>query len=113
VIITTPHTLSLADAQRGIAMFEKVSVPVLGLVQNMSVFTCPCCGAQTHVFGTGEKVKRLCADKGIDFLADVPLHPRISEDAQEGKPTVVAEPGGERAEVFMGLARALAEKVGL
>ncbi|KAB5583046.1 nucleotide binding protein [Coniochaeta sp. 2T2.1] len=113
IIITTPHTLSLSDAARGIAMFEKVSVPVLGLVQNMSVFTCPCCQTQSHIFGTGEKVKQLCAKRGIDFLADVPLHPRIAEDAQEGKPTVVAEPGGERAEVFMELARGLGRKVGL
>ncbi|OIW24472.1 P-loop containing nucleoside triphosphate hydrolase protein [Coniochaeta ligniaria NRRL 30616] len=113
VIITTPHTLSLSDAVRGISMFDKVSVPVLGLVQNMSVFTCPCCATQTHVFGTSDKVKQLCAERQIEFLADVPLHPRIAEDAQEGKPTVVAEPGGERAEVFMSLARRLGEKVGL
>lgn len=113
LIVTTPHTLSLADAQRGIAMFDKVSVPVLGLVQNMSVFACPCCGTETRVFGAGEKVKQLCADRGIDLLADVPLHPRIAEDAQEGRPTVVAEPGGERAGVFMDLARRLGEKVGL
>jgi ATP-binding protein involved in chromosome partitioning len=113
VIVTTPHTLSLVDAQRGIAMFEKVSVPVLGLVQNMSLFTCPCCNTQTPVFGTGEKVKELCKSKEIEFLVDVPLHPRIAEDAQEGKPTVVAEPGGERAGVFMDLAKRLAGKVGL
>lgn len=95
-------------------MFDKVSVPVLGLVQNMSIFTCPCCNTQTHVFGTGERVKQLCADRDIEFLADVPLHPRIAEDAQDGKPTVVAEePGSERAEVFMALARRLGEKVGL
>lgn len=94
-------------------MFEKVSVPVLGLVQNMSLFTCPCCNTSTPVFGTGERVRQLCAERGIEFLADVPLHPRISEDAQDGKPTVVAEPGGERAEVFIGLARVLAGKVGL
>ena len=94
-------------------MFEKVSVPVLGLVQNMSVFTCPCCNTPSHIFGTGEKVKQLCADKGIDFLADVPLHPRIAEDAQEGKPTVVAEPDSERAAVFMELAKGLGGRVGL
>jgi ATP-binding protein involved in chromosome partitioning len=113
VIITTPHTLSLVDAQRGIGMFEKVAVPVLGMVQNMSLFTCPCCNTQTPVFGTGEKVKTLCKERGIEFLADVPLHARIAEDAQEGKPTVVAEPGGDRAAVFMELAKRLGEKVGL
>lgn len=113
MIVTTPHTLSLADATRGLAMWEKVAVPVLGIVQNMSVFRCPCCGTESHVFGTGEKVKALCRDKGIEVLADVPLHPRIAEDAQEGKPTVAAEPEGERAGVFMDLARDLAGRVGL
>jgi ATP-binding protein involved in chromosome partitioning len=113
LIITTPHTLSLADATRGLAMWEKVSVPVLGLVQNMSVFTCPCCGKPSHVFGTGEKVKALCESKGIDILADVPLHPRIAEDAQDGRPTVAADPKGEGAGVFMDLARKVGGLVGL
>lgn len=113
VVVTTPHSLSLADAARGLAMWDKVSVPVLGAVQNMSVFACPCCGAETHVFGSGEKVRELCRDRGIEVLADVPLHPRIAEDAQEGRPTVAAEPDGKGAGVFMDLARGLARQVGL
>jgi len=113
VVVTTPHTLSLADATRGLAMWEKVSVPVLGLVQNMSVFSCPCCGTKSHVFGTGERVRRLCEERGVEMLADVPLHPRIAEDAQEGRPTVAAEPEGEGARVFMDLARRLGRMVGL
>lgn len=113
VVVSTPHTLALADAARGLAMWDKVGVPVLGAVQNMSLFACPCCGGESHVFGSGRRLRELCAEKGIDVLADVPLHPRIAEDAQDGMPTVAAEPEGKQAAVFMDLARALAGRVGL
>ncbi|KAF3761543.1 P-loop containing nucleoside triphosphate hydrolase protein [Cryphonectria parasitica EP155] len=113
VIITTPHTLSVKDAIKGINMFKKVNVPLLGLVNNMSLFTCPDCGGRHHIFGSGEGVRKVCAEQDIAFLGDIPLHQNIGSQAQEGKPTVVAEPGSERAETFMRIARDVREKIGL
>ncbi|KAK4453913.1 P-loop containing nucleoside triphosphate hydrolase protein [Podospora aff. communis PSN243] len=113
VIVTTPHTLAVVDAVKGVDMFGKVGVPLLGLVQNMSVFCCPGCGSETAVFGTGEKVKGICKEHGMEFLGDVPLHPNIGEDASQGKPTVVAEPESSRALVFMDVARKIGRKIGL
>ncbi|PSS03472.1 nucleotide-binding protein 1 [Coniella lustricola] len=112
VIITTPHTLSVKDAVKGINMFKKVNVPILGLVNNMSLFTCPHCGGQHHVFGSGEGVRRVCAEHEIALLGDIPLHQNIGTHSQEGKPTVVAEPGTERAEVFMAIARDVGGRIG-
>ena len=113
VVVTTPHVLAVKDAVKGVGMFGKVGVPVLGLVQNMSVFKCPCCGEETKVFGGDEKVLRMCEEYGIEMLGDVPLHPNIGEDGSRGKPTVAAEPESDRAKVFMDVARKLAGKVGL
>ncbi|KAK3994573.1 iron-sulfur protein [Cladorrhinum sp. PSN332] len=113
VVVTTPHTLAVKDAIKGVNMFDKVEVPVLGLIQNMSVFCCPNCETQTAVFGGTEGVKTMCAEKRLEFLGDVPLHPSIGEDGSRGKPTVVAEPESVRAKVFMDVARRLAEKIGL
>ncbi|EAA31178.1 P-loop containing nucleoside triphosphate hydrolase protein [Neurospora crassa] len=113
VIVTTPHTLAIKDAVKGVNMFRKVDIPILGVVQNMSVFCCPGCGKETHVFGGTEGVTKVCEEMDMEFLGDVPLHPSIGEDGGRGKPTVVSEPGGKEAEVFMGLGRRVAELVGL
>lgn len=113
VVVTTPHALAVQDAVKGVDMFRKVAVPLLGLVQNMSVFRCPHCHGDTAVFGSSDRVQRACADHGLDFLGDVPLHPNIGEDASRGKPTVVAEPQSERAKVFMDIATTLASKIDL
>ncbi|KAJ0109841.1 nucleotide-binding protein 1 [Diaporthe amygdali] len=113
VIVTTPHSLSVKDAVKGINMFKKVNVPLLGLVNNMSLFTCPDCGGKHHIFGSSDGVQRVCRDHDIAFLGDIPLHQNIGSHAQEGKPTVVAEPGSERAEAFLGIARDLGGKIGL
>jgi len=94
-------------------MFKKVHVPILGLVQNMSLFHCPHCAEPTAVFGPSDGVRGTCKDHGVDFLGDIPLHPRIGDDAHQGRPTVVAEPGSERAEIFMRLARDIGGKIGL
>lgn len=94
-------------------MFKKVNVPILGLVNNMSLFTCPNCGGQHPIFGSGEGVRRVCAEQEIAFLGDIPLHQNIGTHSQEGKPTVVAEAESERAEVFMGIARQVGGKIGL
>ena len=111
--MTTPHTLAVKDAVKGINMFRKVNVPILGLVQNMSLFCCPGCGEQTAVFGPGERVRSVCGQHDIDFLGDVPLHPSIGDDAHSGRPTVVSEPESERASTFLEIAGSISRKIGL
>ncbi|KAK1251738.1 hypothetical protein MKX07_007217, partial [Trichoderma sp. CBMAI-0711] len=113
VIVTTPHTLATKDAVKGINMFKTVGVDILGLVQNMSLFHCPNCNHDTHVFGSNKRVEKLCQDHDIDFLGDIPLHPNIGDDGERGKPTVVSEPSSERASAFLHIARAICPKIGL
>ncbi|KAG6016126.1 hypothetical protein E4U43_004171 [Claviceps pusilla] len=113
VIVTTPHTLATKDAVKGINMFKTVNVNILGLVQNMSLFTCPHCHGETHVFGSNERVDKLCTEHGMDFLGDIPLHPSIGDDGERGKPTVVSEPSSKRAAAFLQIAQAILPKVGL
>ncbi|KAK9440982.1 cytosolic Fe-S cluster assembling factor NBP35 [Metarhizium brunneum] len=113
IIVTTPHTLATKDAVKGINMFKAVGVNILGLVQNMSLFVCPHCHGETNVFGSNERVERLCKDHEICFLGDIPLHPNIGDDAEKGKPTVVAEPSSERASAFLRVADKILPKVGL
>ncbi|TKW57754.1 Iron-sulfur protein NUBPL [Colletotrichum tanaceti] len=113
VIVTTPHTLAVKDAVKGINMFNKVNVNILGLIQNMSLFNCPHCHGDTHVFGSNERVERMCRDHNISFLGDVPLHQSIGDNADLGKPTVAAEPTSERAEIFLKIARDIAPKIDL
>lgn len=93
-------------------MFNKVSVPVLGMVQNMSVFVCPHCAQSTHIFGS-EGVAKQCAKHGIDLLGDIPLHASICDDADRGKPTVVGQPDGTRAKAFVRIAEEVGRRVGL
>lgn len=94
-------------------MFKKVNVPLLGLVNNMSLFTCPDCGSQHSIFGSSDGVRRVCDEHSIPFLGDIPLHQNIGSHAQEGKPTVVAEPESERAQRFMDIASTVAGQIGL
>ncbi|XP_042297035.1 iron-sulfur protein NUBPL isoform X3 [Sceloporus undulatus] len=91
VIVSTPQDIALLDARRGTEMFRKVNVPVLGLVQNMSIFQCPKCKHETHIFGA-DGVKNLASDLGLDILGDVPLHVHIRETSDAGKPIVVSQP---------------------
>ncbi|KAG9752379.1 hypothetical protein KCU59_g1804, partial [Aureobasidium melanogenum] len=95
--------VALKDAVRGVEMFRKVKVPILGMVQNMSAFTCPNCSTTHSIFGREGVIKK-CDEMNIKLLADIPLHPSICEDADRGKPTVVAEPDSLRAQVFKDLA---------
>ncbi|KAI1111313.1 P-loop containing nucleoside triphosphate hydrolase protein [Nemania sp. NC0429] len=113
LIVTTPHTLAVKDAAKGINMFRKVHVPLLGLVQNMSVFCCPHCHHDTAVFGSNERVKALCHDYAIDLLGDIPLHQNVGDDGQRGKPTVVSEPESDRAKIFMNIAEQVAIRIKL
>ena len=92
VIVTTPQDIALADARKGLKMFEKVNVPVLGVVENMSVHVCSNCGHVEHLFGAGGGA-RMAAQYGVELLGELPLDARVREEADGGAPTVVAAPG--------------------
>ncbi|HEX4052287.1 MAG TPA: iron-sulfur cluster carrier protein ApbC [Steroidobacteraceae bacterium] len=104
VIVTTPQDIALADARKGLAMFEKVAVPVLGIIENMSVHVCSQCGHVEHIFGAGGG-GRLAAQNGVALLGELPLDVRIREEADGGRPSVVAEPQSARAQYYIEAAR--------
>ncbi|MCU0758142.1 MAG: iron-sulfur cluster carrier protein ApbC [Steroidobacteraceae bacterium] len=104
VIVTTPQDIALADARKGLKMFEKVNVPVLGIVENMSLHLCANCGHAEHVFGAGGGA-RMAAQYGVQLLAELPLDAHIREEADGGRPTVVAAPGTPRAAAYLAMAR--------
>ncbi|RDW85703.1 hypothetical protein BP5796_04028 [Coleophoma crateriformis] len=113
VIVSTPQDIALKDAVKGINMFKKIDIPILGMVQNMSFFICPHCNEGTHIFGSKSGVTHACEEHGVDFLGDVPLHASICEDADRGKPTVVSEPESERGQAYMNIAQQIGKKIGL
>jgi ATP-binding protein involved in chromosome partitioning len=94
-------------------MFKMTNIPILGMVQNMSLFTCPHCHNSTHIFGSQPGVANACREHAIDFLGDIPLHASICDDADRGKPTVVSEPDSSRAKAFVAISQKVGEKVGL
>ncbi|CAL8287330.1 unnamed protein product [Gadus morhua 'NCC'] len=106
VIVSTPQDIALLDARRGAEMFKKVHVPVLGLVQNMSVFQCPNCQHQTHIFGSGG-ARQLADTLGVHFLGDIPLHLNIREMSDRGQPVVISSPDSPEAEAYRKLAAAV------
>ncbi|KAI9666100.1 MAG: hypothetical protein M1821_004035 [Bathelium mastoideum] len=110
IVVSTPQDIALRDAMKGINMFQKVSVPVLGMVQNMSVFVCPHCHQSTHIFGS-EGVAKKCREHGIRLLGDIPLDARICDDADRGKPTVISEPKSEQAKAFTLLADSIRQEI--
>ena len=110
VIVTTPQDIALLDAKKGIKMFEKVGVPILGIVENMAVHVCSQCGHAEHIFGEGGG-KRMAAEYGMDYLGALPLDIRIREQADSGKPTVVSDPDGEIAGIYKAVARQVAIKI--
>jgi ATP-binding protein involved in chromosome partitioning len=110
VIVTTPQDIALADARKGVTMFEKVGVPILGLVENMAVHVCSNCGHVEHIFGA-EGGKRYAEEKGLDYLGALPLALSIREQADSGRPTVVADPDGEVAAIYKSIARQVAIKI--
>jgi ATP-binding protein involved in chromosome partitioning len=99
VIVSTPQDLALADARRGIAMFKRVDVPILGIVENMSTFICPHCGERADIFGHGG-ARREAARLGVPFLGEVPLHLAIRETSDAGRPVVATDPDGPHAAAF-------------
>lgn len=131
VIISTPQDLALRDATRGVEMFKKVNVPILGMVQNMSTFTCTNCGHSHDIFGLDGKIekgvsivsetllmfnlgaRKKCNELGLPLLGDIPLHAQICTDADAGKPTVVATPDSPQAMAFVNIAKQLTSKLSL
>lgn len=108
VIVTTPQEVAVGDALRGVRMFQRVDVPVLGIVENMSYLECPHCGKPSPIFGSGGG-ERLAREMGLPLLARVPLHPRIVAGGDGGLPIVVAEPTTAAAKALFGLAQRVAE----
>ncbi len=104
VIVTTPQDIALLDARKGLRMFEKVGVPVLGVVENMSTHVCSQCGHEEHIFGSGGG-RRMAQQYGVDLLGELPLDIRIREQADGGRPTVVAEPDSALGRAYIDLAR--------
>jgi ATP-binding protein involved in chromosome partitioning len=110
VIVTTPQDIALIDARKGLKMFEKVGIPILGVVENMSTHICSSCGHEEHIFGQGG-AERMCREYGTELLGALPLDINIREQADSGKPTVVADPDGRAAEIYRAIARRLAVKI--
>ncbi|QWD09762.1 iron-sulfur cluster carrier protein ApbC [Polynucleobacter paneuropaeus] len=110
VIVTTPQDIALLDARKGLKMFEKVGVPIIGIVENMSTYICPSCGHEEHVFGSGGGQK-MCSDYSVDFLGSLPLNLSIREQSDAGCPTVVAEPNGAISQVYKQIARQVAIRI--
>jgi ATP-binding protein involved in chromosome partitioning len=110
VIVTTPQDIALLDAKKGLKMFEKVGVPILGIVENMAVYCCPNCGHVEHIFGA-EGGKKMAAQYGVDYLGALPLNMSIREQADSGRPTVVSDPDGEIAAIYKAVARQVAVKI--
>src|SRR6266513_116843 len=111
VIVSTPQDIALIDARKGLNMFTKVNVPVLGIIENMSYFLCPHCGEQSDIFGHGGA--KLEAEKlGVDFLGEVPLDLAIRETSDEGRPITVSQPDSPYAQTFRDIAAKVWEKVG-
>lgn len=112
VIVTTPQDIALLDAKKGLKMFEKVEVPVLGIIENMSIHICSKCGHEEHIFGSGGG-QRMSDEYHVDFLGALPLDLRIREETDSGKPTVVAEPDSRIAQIYCEIARRTAAKLSL
>jgi ATP-binding protein involved in chromosome partitioning len=110
VIVTTPQDIALIDAKKGLTMFEKVGVPILGIVENMAVYCCPNCGHTEHIFGA-DGGKRMAEQFKVDRLGSLPLNLSIRRQADEGCPTVVADPEGEIAALYKTVARTVAVKI--
>ncbi len=110
VIVSTPQDIALIDARKGLAMFRKTQVPILGIVENMSTFVCPECGHETHIFGHGG-ARATAAELDAPFLGEIPLVPVIRETSDAGTPIVALKPDSKEAEAFLALARLIAEKI--
>ena len=109
VIVSTPQDIALIDARRGLAMFNKVNVPVFGIIENMSRFICPHCGGESHIFGHGG-ARDCAAELGVPFLGEIPLDIEIRETSDAGTPVVAISPESDHAACFRAIARAVWER---
>lgn len=112
IIVTTPQDIALLDARKGLKMFEKVNVPVLGIVENMSIHICSHCGHEEHIFGEGGGV-RMAKETAVDFLGALPLDIKIREHTDHGKPSVIADPTSRIAQIYGDIARRVSAKLSL
>jgi ATP-binding protein involved in chromosome partitioning len=110
VIVSTPQDIALIDARKGISMFAKTRVPILGIVENMSVFVCPECGHETHIFAHGG-ARRVAAELNVPFLGEIPLVPMIRETSDAGTPIVAQAPDSREAQAFLAIAKAVANQI--
>jgi ATP-binding protein involved in chromosome partitioning len=110
IIVTTPQDIALIDARKGLKMFEKVGIPILGIVENMSYHRCEKCGHESHIFGSGGAAK-MGNDYGTELLGQLPLDESIQQQADSGRPTVVSDPDGEIAALYRKIARRAAVKI--
>jgi ATP-binding protein involved in chromosome partitioning len=110
VIVTTPQDIALLDARKGLRMFQKVGIPIIGIIENMSTHICSNCGHEEHIFGAGG-AEKMCRDYDVELLGALPLDIKIREHTDSGSPTVVAEPDGRIAEIYRSIARRLAVKI--
>jgi len=110
VIVTTPQDIALIDAKKGLKMFEKVGIPILGVVENMSFHVCPKCGHRSHIFGAGG-AEKMAREYATELLGQLPLDEAIRSQADSGKPTVVSDPDGPLAEIYRRIARRCAVKI--
>jgi ATP-binding protein involved in chromosome partitioning len=110
IIVSTPQDLALLDARRGIAMFDKVSIPVLGIIENMSYFICPHCQGRSDIFAHGG-ARHEAEKRGVAFLGEVPLDIEIRETSDAGQPIVAAKPDGPHARVYRAIARAVIDRL--
>ena len=110
IVVTTPQDIALIDAKKGLKMFEKVGIPILGIVENMSIYVCPNCNHQEHIFGQGGGQK-MCEQYGVNFLGSLPLNLSIRQDADSGNPTVAADPEGAISAIYKTIARKIAIQV--
>jgi ATP-binding protein involved in chromosome partitioning len=110
VIVTTPQDIALIDARKGLKMFEKVGIPILGIVENMAIHICPNCGHESHIFGEGGAA-RMSKDYGTELLGQLPLDAEIRAQTDSGKPTVVSDPDGKVAAIYKAIARRCAIKI--
>jgi ATP-binding protein involved in chromosome partitioning len=110
LIVTTPQEVSVGDALRGVKMFQRVNVPVLGIIENMSWFECPHCGKPSALFGSGGG-ERLAREVGLPLLGQIPLHPRVLEAGDQGRPIVVDDPASSAARALMQIAERVRDSV--
>jgi ATP-binding protein involved in chromosome partitioning len=112
VIVTTPQDVALLDATKGLAMFRKVGVDLLGIIENMSFFLCPKCGERSEIFSHGGG-RSASAKEGVPFLGEIPLNIGIRECGDGGTPVVASEPGGALSSIFRDIARSLAARISI